>query len=519
MVGQRSSIMAATTFSTALIIVLAGLLLSRVQKICRISPETFKDADGLLSYGIPNDISLDESTFVQVSYRVASKMAAISSHRNLTWSLLLLWCDVSVNPGPAVPSTSGTKVKCGLCKQAISWNLRNICCVDCNRWFHISCQSPESTASLSALNRSLVSLSCPSCSSPNYSNLLSYHSAVGVSNSFDSLSTSSNSPDSPASSFGLPVAASSPGLVNTDPPPKAFTSRRKTRPLRFLNQNCRSIRNKKPEFWNLIGCTRPDIIVVTESWLNSDIGDGEFFPPQMVGNYNIFRRERVSTLGGGVFIAVSSKLSSSREPSLETECEILWVKVKVTGCKSLYICAFYNPDESNASSLENFEISLQRIPSESAHIWIAGDLNLPGFDWKHNCLLPNCRYPELTRKFVNCLGDYGLAQLVKEPTRGNNVLDLFITNIESLITKTHVIPGISDHDAVFVEGNISPIINKQRQRLIPLYNQGDWDGLRAHMSNFADRFVSSNDTESSVNELWSSFRDELKSNIRKFIPH
>ena len=32
-----------------------------------------------------------------------------------------------------------------------------------------------------------------------------------------------------------------------------------------------------------------------------------------------------------------------------------------------------------------------------------------------------------------------------------NVLDLFITN-GSLIVKTEVIQGISDHDAVFVEG-------------------------------------------------------------------
>ena len=32
-----------------------------------------------------------------------------------------------------------------------------------------------------------------------------------------------------------------------------------------------------------------------------------------------------------------------------------------------------------------------------------------------------------------------------------NVLDFFITN-DSLIIKTHVIRGISDHDAVYVEG-------------------------------------------------------------------
>ena len=41
------------------------------------------------------------------------------------------------------------------------------------------------------------------------------------------------------------------------------------------------------------------------------------------------------------------------------------------------------------------------------------------------------------------------------PTWGKNVLHLFIIN-DSLIIKTlKVIPGFSDHDDVFVEGNIS----------------------------------------------------------------
>ena len=117
---------------------------------------------------------------------------------------------------------------------------------------------------------------------------------------------------------------------------------------------------------------------------------------------------------------------------------------------------------------KNFERSLQRFDGEtsshfwtSSHIWIAGDMNLPGFDWKHNCLFLTCRFPELTRKFTDCLDNHGWVQLITNPTRGKNVVDLFITNNDSLIIKTQVIPGISDHDAVFVEGNIKATITKQ----------------------------------------------------------
>ena len=64
-------------------------------------------------------------------------------------------------------------------------------------------------------------------------------------------------------------------------------------------------------------------------------------------------------VGVGVFIAISSDMICSWEPSLQTDCELLWVKINVVGCKTLYICAFYNPDEGDALSLENFESSLK----------------------------------------------------------------------------------------------------------------------------------------------------------------
>ena len=59
-----------------------------------------------------------------------------------------------------------------------------------------------------------------------------------------------------------------------------------------------------------------------------------------------------------------------------------------------------------------------------------------------------------------------------------NVLDFFITN-NNLIIKTQVIRGISDHDAVFVEGiNITATLNKQKRRMVALYRKTDWDALK-----------------------------------------
>ena len=91
------------------------------------------------------------------------------------------------------------------------------------------------------------------------------------------------------------------------------------------------------------------------------------------------------------------------------------------------------------------------------------------------------------------------------PTRGKNVLDSFRSNNDSVIINTQVIPGFSDHDAVFVEGNIKVTINTQIRRIVPLYRKADWDGLKEHMSKCLDAIVHSSDCDLSINDLWSSF--------------
>ncbi|MCS5551353.1 MAG: hypothetical protein NZ811_07535, partial [Gammaproteobacteria bacterium] len=42
----------------------------------------------------------------------------------------------------------------------------------------------------------------------------------------------------------------------------------------------------------------------------------------------------------------------------------------------------------------------------------------------------------------------------EEPTRGENTLDLIITNNPSRFTRVETIPGISDHEIVFSELDI-----------------------------------------------------------------
>ena len=102
-------------------------------------------------------------------------------------------------------------------------------------------------------------------------------------------------------------------------------------------------------------------------------------------------------------------------------------------------------------------------------------------DWKQKTLKPKTRYPNLHLKFGEVLDDNGLTQIVEEPTRLDNTLDLIMTNRPNQINRTHVLPGISDHDAVFTELDIKPSRKKQVPRKVPLYKKAGWPGLRQHV--------------------------------------
>ena len=115
----------------------------------------------------------------------------------------------------------------------------------------------------------------------------------------------------------------------------------------------------------------------TETWTDASIADREIFPP----TFKLFRRDR-NREGGGVLIATAEDLVCTRVPELETDCEIVWVRVKIRGQHSLLICSFYRPNVSDAPSLEAFYESLGRAAATQNSIIIAGgDFNLPGWDW------------------------------------------------------------------------------------------------------------------------------------------
>ena len=373
-------------------------------------------------------------------------------------------------------------------------------------------------------NSSCLWIRCD-CGLPSFAtSLFDYSSCMETSNRFSPLahthSQAQNMDDSVSyqTPRGLPNSTSTP---KTTPSLPSAQSAQKSRRLRLHNVNFRSVVNKIDQFHAMVDSVKPDIIVGTESWLRPDIMNSEIFP----SNYTVYRHDR-DTSGGGVFIAVTDEILSTRQQHLETSCEMAWAKISIVGYKDLYVCSYYRPKADDRDSLDLLFSSLDRIcNSKNCHIWLAGDFNFPGIDWASKTLKHNCPSSDLHELFVKSLDDYGLTQMVDKPTRLSNTLDLFTTNNPTLISEIKVIPRLADHDAVtiIIEGDISPIVNKQKPRKIHLYKKADWEGFKEFMQGFSDEIcdrtpLSGEENENDAESLWQAFKSQLHLGINKFIP-
>ena len=63
---------------------------------------------------------------------------------------------------------------------------------------------------------------------------------------------------------------------------------------------------------------------------------------------------------------------------------------------------------------------------------------------------PGCYAPQLYNDFISLSDDSNLVQIITQPTRGENILDLFLTSNQ--FGKQNIVkPDISDHDLEFSE--------------------------------------------------------------------
>ena len=112
----------------------------------------------------------------------------------------------------------------------------------------------------------------------------------------------------------------------------------------FCCINARSLLPKIDELTLFLSCCQPSVVAVTESWLNIDIEDGLV----SINGYNIFRKDRPSRRGGGVWVYLPHGTYVKRRLDLEHEnLECLWLWLRPTRLprplSGIAVCIVYHP--------------------------------------------------------------------------------------------------------------------------------------------------------------------------------
>lgn len=272
--------------------------------------------------------------------------------------------------------------------------------------------------------------------------------------------------------------------------------------------NARSLCNKLDAFSHFLESQKFDLALVTETWLNDSITDSMICGPQ----FNVARADR-GTRGGGVAICLKKCIKFTRFSAdckfnkLEACCIDIF-----TPCKHRVICIYRPPNCDLQYTLLLMEL-ISELCRVSYPVTIGGDFNLPDIVW------PSLDYPNSPEycAVMDGLLESGLTQLVVDPTRNLNVLDLILTT--SPVNTSNVIVNecfdLSDH--CVVEFCISADIEQGRSTRCPDYKSADFAGMARVLAGYNwDEFF---EGILDINIMWGKFSELLRHLCRRFIPY
>ena len=299
-----------------------------------------------------------------------------------------------------------------------------------------------------------------------------------------------------------------PDHPTTLPTPKSHSLspplQKSCKPISVIYTNARSIRNKFNELKSLVNTENIDIIALTETFLNTNNIDliSEYSLP----NFKLYVRDRQSR-GGGCALYIRSSLNpleikTSSNPNVEHMC----VQINTITNKKILINVIYRkPNQSTEIDTAMYN-SIHEIIKNKDSI-ILGDFNLPQICWRTVSGVES-----ESNRLIDFVEDNFLHQMVNEPTRDNNILDLILTSQEHLITNVNVGEhlGTSDHNLIRFNIDLPNQIRQNKSSTLNL-KQANYGELRNALQTLSLRGTN-------CESLWNDFKTQFMNSQNKFIP-
>ena len=124
------------------------------------------------------------------------------------------------------------------------------------------------------------------------------------------------------------------------------------------------------------------------------------------------------------------------------------------------------------------------------------------------------------QQLLDIIDEHCLTQVVNIHTRLDKTIYLLFTNVPSPVNRVKGMPpiGKADHELVYIEYDIKAKRIKQTSHKIYLYNRANMTGLRDHMSQFKESYLSEDHSHMLVSEMWVKFKTGFLEAVERFIP-
>lgn len=161
--------------------------------------------------------------------------------------------------------------------------------------------------------------------------------------------------------------------------------------------------------------------------------------------YGLIRRDRQGRRGGGVAFYIRKGLDCLELSYGDEKVVCPWVRLRGKANKGdIVVRLCYRPPNHDEEADEIFCKQPGEVSRSLALLFIR-DFNFLDICWKYNTM-----EKKQTRRFLECVDDNFLVQVVREPTRQGIPLDLYFVNREGLVGDVMVgsCCGHGDHKVI-----------------------------------------------------------------------
>ena len=149
---------------------------------------------------------------------------------------------------------------------------------------------------------------------------------------------------------------------------------------------------------------------------------------------------------------------------------------------------------------------------------IAADFNLPAADWDSGLYSTSPQYgKEVNELGIEVMSNLFMEQMVKEPTRGKNTLDLLFSTCPGLVEDVKVQAGISDHDSVTADVLLKARVSKKKPRTVYMYGKADPVKLRSSLEKHTKDFLATSRSRDADGN-WRYFTEGIHRIVQERVP-